>query len=511
MKKASCVFVFAAAIYLSASCPARVSLNPIFTNNMVLQRDMAVPIYGTAKNGERITVTLGNSSASAICKAGQWKASLPAVKAPGPYKMTVTGENTIKLDNILLGDVWVLAGQSNMARLLKDYSTINARLDQLKEIPEIRLFKIKQGGVASDKPTKQVVIDPMFKGSWQPSTHRFIKEMSPAGYFFAVRRFEMNSVPIGLIYATRGATRAASWTPMRILKNNPAYASILDKKTNAEYKPSQNNPDAIKRPSALYNATIFPLQPYAIKGVLWYQGESDSKYSETYQRLFPDMINAWRQDWAQGPFPFVFAQISSFQDRDWNPDQSPCEAWAWLRDAQTYALKLPNTAMAVSYDLGEFEDIHPQDKQTVGERLALAAAHLDGEDVVASGPTFKSYKISEGSIKITFGSPSGPLQAQTVKMNNKRDIEPGWDADAFVAPSTRLCGFTICGKDRIFHPAKAQIKRNTVTVNSPKVPKPVAVRYAWQTFALANLFNSDGLPAAPFRTDDFPMPQVCRQ
>jgi sialate O-acetylesterase len=498
-------------IWLTGACLAKVSLNPIFTDNMVLQHDMNIPVYGTAADGEKITVTLAGNSITTICKGGSWKLFLPPIKAGGPYTMKVMGQNVIELNNILLGDVWVLAGQSNMARCLKDYSTINARLAQLKENQNIRLFKIKQAGIAEDEPSKNVVIDPFFKNSWQSCDRDFIKETSPAGYFFAVHRYEMNKVPIGLIYATRGATRAASWTPMRILKNNPAYSPILDPQSNNDYKPSTGNPDAVKRPSALYNGTIYPLQPYAIKGVLWYQGESDSRYAKTYRTLFPDMIEAWRDDWAQGDFPFVFVQISSFQDRPWNPDQSPCQAWAWLREAQTYALNLPNTAMAVSYDLGEWQDIHPQDKETVGKRLALAAASLDGENITASGPVYTSHKIMGDSVIISFDNIAASLQIRTVKMNNQPDLPPTTDPNAHVADGRRLTGFTICGKDRIFHPAEAKIKGSSVIVKSPLVKNPLAVRYAWTTFALANLFNSDRLPAVPFRTDDFPIPEVSSQ
>jgi sialate O-acetylesterase len=298
--------------------------------------------------------------------------------------------------------------------------------------------------------------------------------------------------------------------PKAVLESRPEYALFLDPGKNNNYKPVNGEPNPA-RPVALYNGTIHPLMPFGIKGVLWYQGESDSRYADTYRLLFPDLIRAWRAEWGQGVFPFIFAQLSSNEDRSWSAAFEPKEcAWAWLREAQTCGLNEPNTAMIVIYDIGEWEDIHPQDKDEVGRRFALAVAALEDNTVIAQGPVYKSHEIRKQRIIVSFDNLEGGLLAKEVRMNKNKGLAPGSDPEAFVAPADQLVGFTICGPDRVFYEAKAVInpKGDAVIVGSPKVTEPVAVRYAWATFALANLYNQAGLPAHPFRTDDFSMPKL---
>ncbi|MCP4378008.1 MAG: sialate O-acetylesterase [bacterium] len=298
---------------------------------------------------------------------------------------------------------------------------------------------------------------------------------------------------------------------MGVLKSRPEYAQILDKNANRGWKPVRGKPNPI-RPSALYNGTVYPVIPFTIKGVLWYQGESDSLYAARYKLLFPDLIKAWRKAWGQGDFPFIFAQVSSLKDRTWIGVFNPKEcAWAWLRESQAYGLNEPNTAMIATHDIGEWEDIHPQNKDDVGKRFALAAAALVGEKVVASGPVYKSHEIRKDKVVVSFDHIHGGLRTQEVRMNNKAGFAPGADLEAFVAKADKLTGFILCGADRVFHEADAVIKGDTVVVSSPKVTKPVAVRYAWATFTLANLYNGAGLPAYPFRSDTFPMPPLVRK
>ncbi len=493
---------------------AELSLNGLFTDHMVLQRGQEVPVWGVAEPGAKITLEFAGQKKMATAKPdGSWRTRLDPMTASSKAR-SLTVRSSIKseqlvLKNILVGDVWVLTGQSNMAREFRTYAWLMEELPSLETDEHIRWFKIKSD-TTSDEPTKEIVIDPAFKGSWRESSLDLLPVFSPAGHFFGIHRYKQNGVPLGLMYAARGATMANSWVPRSVLESRPEYALFLDPEKNNNYKPKNGKPNPL-RPVALYNGTIHPLIPFGIKGVLWYQGESDSRYADVYRRLFPDLIRNWRASWGQGDFPFVFAQLSSNKDRNWSAAFEPKESsWAWLREAQTFALDEPNTSMIVAYDLGEWEDIHPQNKEEVGRRFALAVAAMEGETVIARGPAYKGHEIRKRRMLLSFDNARGELRANEVRMNKNKGLAPGSDSEAFVLPADQLSGFIVCGPDRVFHEATAVLgpNGNTVIVESPEVAEPVAARYAWATFALANLSDQSGLPALPFRTDDFPMPAL---
>ena len=359
---------------------------------MVLQRDQEILIYGTADEDEKVTVSFNGQQKSTQTKNGQWQVSLAPMPTGGSHSLKIKGNNEVTFNNILLGDVWVLGGQSNMAREYRTYKYLMEQLPKAEMNENIRWFKIANNSTA-DQPSKKVHIDLEFNKSWQVSCQELLPRFSPCWILFGLHRYKQNNVPLGLIMAGRGATMINSWIKKDILKKDPRYQWILDPKQNRNNLPDKGKPND-KRPSALYNGTIYPLMPFSIKGVLWYQGESDSPYSNTYEHLFPHMIRSWREEWGQGDFPILFAQLSSCQDRRWSACYEPKEsAWAWQREAQTYGLNEPKTAMIITHDLGEWEDIHPQAKELVGKRFAQQLKKLEeGKDL---NPSYKSHVIED--------------------------------------------------------------------------------------------------------------------
>jgi|GEM_PF-1707596 len=496
-------------LLLTAHVQADLHLNGLFTDNMVLQRGQTVPVWGTADVGATITVEMaGQSVATKTNVNGSWTVHLkPMQTSSDPTTLTVRssrGNQALTIKNVLVGDVWLCAGQSNMASMMKSYLLWDSVEDDFSN-EQIRLFKIQQGGVGSPEPTKELVIDPFFEDSWQTCSPKFAAEFSATGAFFGMKLQRDTNVPIGLLYANRGGTEANMWLPRTVLEANPDYARFLDA-SNANWKPSTRNPDAIRAPSHLFNGTIYPLAPFAIRGVIWYQGESDARWPELYEELFTDVIESWRKLWGYD-FPFLFVQLAPYDNVGW--DQTD-EAWAWLRDAQTQVAKnVPHSAMAVITDAGEAMDIHPQAKNLPGERLASLAAKLDNPKVEAASPTYKNLTIEGDKAIIEFANVTGGLKTQRVAMNLAKGRLPGEGPDAIVVSESQLEGFLICGADRKFVKAQARIvSPNMVEVHAPSVKKPVAIRYAWANFPLCNLYGGNGDPADPFRTDNYPMPNL---
>jgi sialate O-acetylesterase len=485
---------------------ADVKLPAIIGENMVLQQEMKLPIWGTAKPGERVTVSIGGQHVSTTADDnGRWMVELEPMKAGGPLEMTITGENRITLHNILIGEVWICSGQSNMQWPVSKAANAETEIAQAN-YPEIRLFTVKR--VVAERPLSDT------KGEWSECSPEAVKEFSAVGYFFGRRIHEELGVPVGLIHSSWGGTPAEAWTSRTALESDPEFKPILDRwakilaeypqakqryekqlaqwkleaeKAKAEGKPAPRKPqspigpDHPHRPAGLYNGMIAPLIPYAIRGVIWYQGESNVSRAYQYRKLFPAMIQDWRRSWEQGDFPFLFVQLANYGRRQPQPSES---AWAELREAQLMALSLPKTAMAVIIDIGEANNIHPKNKQDVGGRLALAAlAVAYGRDVVYSGPIYDSMSIEGDKIRIRFKHTDGGLVAKG---------EEG------------LKGFSIAGEDRKFVWAEARIENDTVVIWNDQVPHPVAVRYAWADNPECNLYNKAGLPASPFRTDDWP-------
>lgn len=484
---------------------AEVALPSIFGSKMVLQRNITIPVWGTAAPGESVTVSIDNVTAQATAdENGSWKAALPKLKQPGPYTMTVQGAaNTITFEDVLAGEVWVASGQSNMQWNVQMSNNSEAEI-AAAQYPGLRLFTVPR--TIAESPQSNC------GGEWAACTQETVPEFSAVAYFFGRMLHQELGVPVGMIHTSWGGTPAESWTSQEMLASDPAFASILERysdavarlpQTMAEYeaklkewekaaetakaegKPQPGGrpgmplgPQHPHRPSGLYNAMIAPIAPYAIRGAIWYQGESNADRAAQYRKLFPAMITDWRNLWNQGAFSFYFVQLANFMKRQDEPQESK---WAELREAQTMTLELKNTGMAVAIDIGEADDIHPRNKQDVGKRLALNALAKDyGKKVSYSGPVFQKMQVKDNTAILRFKTMGGELTTS--------DGGP-------------VAGFAVAGEDGQFVWAKAVIKGKTVRVSAPEVAKPVAVRYAWADNPACNLANTAGLPASPFRTD----------
>ncbi len=488
---------------------ADVRLPAIIGDNMVLQRAIDAPIWGWADPGEKVTVVLGSQSKTATADAdGKWMVRLDSMKEGGPVSMTVSGNNAITVQNILIGEVWVCSGQSNMG------FTVSRAIEGEKEIaaanyPEIRLFSVPLVG------TQEPQYD--CKGKWVVCSPETVGNFTAVGYFFGREVYNQIKLPVGLINTSWGGSSCEAWVRRAVLEADPAYASLVadfekrcaeydpeaakaayqkqreawkirESKAKAEGKPAPQAPRAPQdprtgqhRPANLYNGMILPILPYAIRGAIWYQGESNAGRAYQYRDLFPKMITNWRQDWGQGDFPFYFVQLANYKAIQPEPVDSD---WAELREAQTMTLSLPGTGQAVIIDIGEADDIHPRNKQDVGRRLALWALAKDyGRDVLYSSPMYKSMEKDGSKIIVRFDHIGGGLVAKGGEL---------------------LKGFAIAGADKKFVWAQARIEGDKVVVSSPDVPEPVAVRYAWADNPVCNLFSKEDLPACPFRTDDWP-------
>jgi len=475
---------------------ADLQLPALFSDNMVMQRNVSVPIWGWADDGEVISVQFRGQKVTTTANNGKWSVRLRRLKAGGPDTLTVVSpKRTVEFKNVLVGEVWVASGQSNMEWPMTQSDQPQAAIASATN-SLIRFFMVPN--VKSEAPTVRV------NSSWKVCSPDMIGGHSAVGYFFARDLQAARNVPIGIIQSDWGGSPAEVWMNRESLETNPRYrADILDANAEAwknhqqaliefekekalaaskgeEFK--KQPPRFGWRPTELYNGMIAPLIPYAIKGAIWYQGESNAGRAEQYRTLFADMIRNWRRDWGQGDFPFLQVQLAPFMAVKDEPQES---AWAELREAQWLATKvLPNVGMAVITDVGDPKDIHPRKKQPVGARLALAARGIAyGEKIEYSGPIYSGVAFKDGKATVQFSHVGKGLEA--------RDGE--------------LKGFAICGEDRKFVWAKANIVGNTVVVGSPEVAKPVAVRYGWADCPVVNLWNKDGLPASPFRTDDFPM------
>lgn len=436
-----------------------ISTASFFSENMVLQQKKPVHIWGKGNiNGEKVTVNFGGQQAVAAVNNNRWEVELQPVEAGGPYEMTVQGlGEQIRIKNILVGEVWVCSGQSNMRWWLRDAQDAKEELANAN-YPNIRLF-------FQDTAEASHPMDDVTNGSWKVCTPETALSFSAVGYFFGRDLYKSLNVPVGLIMAAVGDTGAQKWMDPGKLAETGYDLNTKSKET----------------PGVHYNAMVKPLQPFGIAGVVWYQGENNAVDPAGYAKIFPALINNWRQDWRQGNFPFIYVQLAKLGRTSLVPD-----SWAKLREVQLQTLtKVENTAMAVTIDTGELDNIHPPYKQPVGERLAKAAETLAyGANIEYSGPVYKGMEISGNKIVLSFDHVGSGLTVQ---------------GDA------ALKSFMICGSDQEFVDAKAEIiDGQKIAVWSDSVQSPVAVRYAFENYPDgANLFNKDGLPASPFRTDNF--------
>ena len=447
---------------------AAVKLPAVIGDNMVLQRGQSVPIWGWADKGEEVTVAIaGQSVAAKADDNGRWQVSLAKLETGGPLEMTVKSPaGSLTLKNILVGEVWICSGQSNMEMGITMANNAKQEI-AAADYPQIHLFTVTK------TQTKEPATD--VKGAWAECSPTTILSgawggFSASAYYFGRSLHKELKVPVGLIHTSWGGSPAEAWTSRKALESA------------AEENPVMKGAHG----SGMYNGMIAPLIPYGIRGAIWYQGESNVGRAFQYRTLFPTMIRNWRTDWAQGDFPFYFVQIAPYMYNRPGKDKKPVDparlqACAELWEAQLLTLKnVPATGMVVTTDIGDLKDIHPKNKQDVGGRLALwALAKVYGRDVVCSGPIYRSMAVEGGKIRLQFDSAVGLKSA---------DGKP-------------LSCFTIAGADEKFAAADAAIDGETVVVCAKEVAQPVAVRFAWREDAAPNLANQAGLPASPFRTD----------
>lgn len=646
MRTLKSILVLTLAIIWLSEVSAEVKLPRIFSSNMVLQQGIEIPVWGWAKPGEKITVSLNlDVTKTKAGKDGKWNLRLPVQQYGGPYSLIVKGSNTIELKNVMIGEVWVCSGQSNMEMRVDQCINAEKEISNAK-YPNIRLFTVP-------KIVAQVPQEDIASGEWEECSPATVPGFSAVGYFFGRKLFTDLNITVGLIHISWGGTVAETWISPETISKDDDFNGKLNELLGIDLKKyQQDQMDKIKTimggelpekdlgyvdgkgiwsepgfddsswktirtpslwegqgytdidgigwyrkeiilteaqamlpltlnlgkidddditwvngmeidktigynidrvykvdpknlkpgknilairvndtggggglystadevaavsgnekislggnwkfkiskavisssffqpnayPTLLYNGMINPIVPYAIKGAIWYQGESNADRAKQYQRVFPSLINDWRAHWGQGDFPFLFVSLANYMKA---PDQPGESQWAELREAQTKTLSLPKTGMALAIDIGEANDIHPKNKQDVGVRLALNALKVAyGKEVVNSGPMYQSVNFRDGKAYISFTETGSGLMAKG---------KYGY-----------VYGFSVAGADKKFHWAKAEIvDGKTVVVYSPTVAQPVAVRYGWADNPDdVNLYNKEGLPANPFRTDNWP-------
>ena len=440
-----------------------VKLPKVFGDSMVLQQKAQAAVWGWADKGEEVTVTLGETKASATAgDNGKWSLKLATPPAGGPFELKIKGKNEITLKDVYVGEVWICSGQSN-AEWTVAVSTSPDLERELAKHPKIRMIKVAHN--PSEKPVEDI------SGQWQVCSPSTASNFSAIGYFFARHLQSELDVPVGIISTNWGGTICEAWTSNEKLKTDPDFAPILQR--SEKFQPGNPN-----QASVLFNGMINPIVPYGIRGAIWYQGESNVSRAVQYRKLFPAMITDWRERFGQGDLPFIFVQLAPYR---YGNNLLP-EQW----ESQLKTLSLKNTGMCVTTDIATVGDIHPPNKQDVGRRLALWALANTYEKAALpfSGPLYDSMAVEGNKVRIKFKH-GGGLHAR----GNKG------------LPTH----FTIAGEDQKFIDAKATVDGETVVVESEQVAKPAAVRFAWNELAEPNLFNGTRLPASPFRTDDFPL------
>lgn len=496
------VVVFLSMYFFTQPVFSEISVPNIFGDNMVLQQGQNNPVWGWGNKGEKVTVSIAEQAHVAIAnEQGEWRVELAPMPAGGSYRLRIEGSsNTLSFDNVLVGEVWLCSGQSNM-----EWPVVNVDHAELElasaNYPDIHLITVSR--IGSKKPEFN------FEGDWKSVSPETVRDFSATCYFFGRRLHQILGVPVGLINAAWGGAPIESFIPRDKLEGDN-YTSVMlqywdnevddfsDKyffKEIEKYEAwlSAGKPGAFRyrpehilvgrhRPANIFNAMIHPILKYGIKGVLWCQGESNVDHAWEYRTLFPMLINTWRELWAQGDFPFYWVQLANFNYKVAVSTQY--SKWAALREAQALTLSLPNTGQAVVIDLGESKDIHPRNKQEAANRLVRHALMKDyGYDMVAESPVYESMRIKNNKVIITFKHVDKSLYA--------------FDTDI-------ILGFYLAGKDKTFVNAEAKIiGKNTVEVSSDLIKEPVAVRYGWEDNPAVNLYERSGLPVTPFRTDDW--------
>jgi len=472
MKISRLVVVIFLFLFRFSTLIAQVNFPSFISDNMVLQRETEAQIWGNSEPNSSVKISCSWDEIKYVTTAnesGKWQIKVKTPVAGGPHSIQV---NKINIENVMIGEVWICSGQSNMKMSLSQSENGKEELANA-ELPNIRLFYVARQ--LADKPQEDCY------GKWEECSPESAKTFSAVAYYFGKKLYQELGVPIGLIHTSWGGSTAQAWVKQDILKADSDYDCYYDVEEQKELRAKPGIiPITHHSPSRLYNAMIHPLMPYRIKGVIWYQGESNQDYCpgdpKRYEKLFPELIYSWRDEWKLGDFPFYYVQIAPFPRRITN-------VGALLRDAQRKSLNVPNTGMAVTLDIGDIQDIHPKNKKDVGQRLALWALAKDygRTSLVYSGPLYKSLEIKGSKAIVSFDEIGSGLMSK----------------------DETLSGFEIAGKNKVFYPAKARIKGEAVMVWSDKIGKPVSVRYAFHNTSEASLFNKEGLPASSFRTDNW--------
>jgi sialate O-acetylesterase len=551
-------------IALALTAHAEVKTPLLFSDHMILQRDHPVKIWGWADPGEVVNITFGPSHATATAAPdGTWLTTLPSMPANAtPQTLTISGKNTLTFQDVLVGDIWVCSGQSNMERSLQFVDYTDADLATAND-PGLRIFRV----VSRSAISPQADFQPWNGKQWMVGTPKDVLSFSAVGFYFGRELRKDLKIPIGLMDSSQGGSMAQLWVslqaiqknvnadydfrgwleqhdelvadyPQRLadypaakvkydqdlkqynqdLANDKAYSAQLatwqaafdqaaKDGTPRPQKPKPPRP-APKEPQLpdggpfgnfmvgnLYNSMINPMINFTIKGILWYQGESNGGAGgKQYRVLLPILINDWRTRWGQGDIPFFIVQLPNINAPQKLPVQ-PKDPWVALRESQAHALTLPNTAMATTIDIGDPYNVHGKDKKDIGYRLSLIARHnVYGENIVYEGPTYKSMSVEGKKISLTFDHTGSGLTIGAAP----------WSPTGVLTPvASELKGFAIAGPDHKFFWAKATIAGDHVIVSSDEVPHPVAVRYGWADNPPCNLYNKEKLPATPFRTDDW--------
>lgn len=527
---------------------AELTVARLFSDGVVLQRECPVPVWGSADAGSTVTVAFAGQEVTATADAaGAWRATLAALPASSePRTLTIRGSRTLMVSDVLVGDVWLASGQSNMGVPLASAHNAAAALP-LAQDPLLRFFTVTRTTAA--EPAGDV------GGTWETTTLKTAGRFSAVAYFFACDLRARLDVPVAIIHSSWGGTPAQAWTSIAVLRQDPPFTRYLDqweaaltkhrqvvadptlaeayradlKQWHAEVAPAYNaavkahlaakdgspkpkpsrpepvNPDPMGMPSpsarpnvpgVIVNGMIAPLAPYALRGVLWYQGEANGGDGLGYRSLLPRLIGDWRALFRRDDLPFLIVQLAG-----WDHDKRGAEFhdWPYLREAQLLTSRsVPHTGLAVLSDLGDPKDVHPANKSDVGARLALAARRVAyGETLVASGPLLTEHVREVAAMRLRFSEVGSGLVIGQAPW-----VAPGQQP----LPTDRLLGFVIAGADRRWHVADARIEGDNVVVSSPAVPEPQAVRYGWANAPRGNLYNGEGLPASPFRTDDWKAP-----
>ncbi len=467
---------------------ADIALPKIFSDHMVLQRDSNIKVWGTADVGQKLIVKFNGIEAKATANAqGDWSVAIKTHDPGGPYELEVVaeeGQPKVVFSDVMVGEVWLCSGQCNMAFPVAKSLNAENEIDNAKNFPELRLFSVEGHGSTESLGDFTKVVP------WSVCSPETVKDFSAAGYFFGreiIKELKKNEVykgvTIGLIDASWEGTVCEAWASRGSMDKVTELAPLL------RQWDENDEPTSPNRPGNVFNGMIAPITDFPIRGAIWYQGEANLDRADQYRTLFPTLIKDWRQQFGVGDFPFYFVQLAPHR---W--EQKPPELLAEIRDAQLNTLKsVTNTRMIVTTDIGNLQEINPKNKQVIGRRLAIAALTdvyadqltIESKSLGHCGPIYEARSTKGNEILLTFTNAEGGLKVR----NDESELN---------------C-FTICGEDKKFVPAVAKIDGQRILVSSPEIEFPKEVRFGWDDSAQPNLVNAQGLPASPFRTDEFPL------